>query len=65
MCFLHVFVASSHIIFAFSQAALVVGVFGVFAAARAGAVKAKARPRAAIIIKSFFIGVLLEYATFW
>jgi hypothetical protein len=51
--FEHFFVASSQDILAFSQAALVVGIF---IAAKPGAAKATAIPAATTIETSFFIG---------
>jgi hypothetical protein len=50
--FVHFFVASSHVILAFSQVALVVGVF---AAARAGAVKATTSPIETIAAMTLFM----------
>jgi hypothetical protein len=54
--FVHFFVASSHVILAFSQEALVVGIF---AAARAGAVKATASPSDKIAAMTLFMTLLL------
>jgi hypothetical protein len=52
--FEQVFVASSHFILAFSQAALVVGILS---AAKVGATKPTAKPAATIIVISAFMGV--------
>ena len=53
-CYEHFFIGASHFMWAFSQAALVVGVLS---AADAGAVKATASPKATSTETSFFIGV--------
>jgi hypothetical protein len=58
--FVHFFVASSHVILAFSQAALVVGIF---AAARAGAVKATASPIETIAAMTLFMTPLSSFDT--
>jgi hypothetical protein len=52
LLFVHVFVAASQCILAFSQEALVVGVL---AAARLGDAKATANPQATMIERSFFM----------